>query len=109
MEHAVIKTINGFLNSKEGGTLVIGVADNGDALGLSTDGFENEDKMDLHLGNLIKSQLGTTTMLNIKPSFHDYKGERIFLVDCKPSKVPVYLKKGNDEEFYIRAGGSSAS
>lgn len=108
MEHAVIKTINGFLNSKEGGTLVIGVADNGDALGLSTDGFENEDKMDLHLGNLIKSQLGTTTMLNIKPSFHDYKGERIFLVDCKPSKVPVYLKKGNDEEFYIRAGGSSA-
>ena len=108
MEHAVMKTINGFLNSKEGGTLVIGVADNGDALGLSTDGFENEDKMDLHLGNLIKSQLGTTTMLNIKPSFHDYKGERIFLVDCKPSKVPVYLKKGNDEEFYIRAGGSSA-
>ena len=108
MEHAVMKTINGFLNSKEGGTLVIGVADNGDALGLSSDGFENEDKMDLHLGNLIKSQLGTTTMLNIKPSFHDYKGERIFLVDCKPSKVPVYLKKGNDEEFYIRAGGSYA-
>lgn len=108
MEHAVIKTINGFLNSKEGGTLVIGVADNGDALGLANDGFENEDKMDLHLGNLIKSQLGTITMLNIKPSFHDYKGERIFLVDCKPSKVPVYLKKGNDEEFYIRAGGSSA-
>jgi len=108
MEHAVIKTINGFLNSKEGGALVIGVADNGDALGLSSDGFENEDKMDLHLGNLIKSQLGTTTLLNIKPSFHDYKGERVFLVECKPSKVPVYLKKGNDEEFYIRAGGSSA-
>jgi hypothetical protein len=109
MEHAAIKTINGFLNSKEGGTLVIGVADNGDALGLATDGFENEDKMDLHLGNLIKSQLGTTSMLNIKPSFHDYKEERIFLVECKPSKVPVYLKKGNEEEFYIRAGGSSAS
>lgn len=108
MEHAAIKTINGFLNSKEGGTLVIGVADNGDALGLANDEFENEDKMELHLVNLIKSQLGTTTMLNINPSFHDYKGERIFLVDCKPSKVPVYLKKGNDEEFYIRAGGSSA-
>ena len=108
MEHSVIKTINGFLNSREGGTLVIGVADDGSALGLGNDLFENEDKMDLHLGNLISAQLGTTTMLNIKPSFHDYKGERIFLVDCKPSKVPVYLKKGNDEEFYIRAGGSSA-
>ena len=108
MEHSVIKTINGFLNSREGGTLVIGVADDGSALGLGNDLFENEDKMDLHLGNLISAQLGTTTMLNIKPGFHDYKGERIFLVDCKPSKVPVYLKKGNDEEFYIRAGGSSA-
>ena len=46
--------------------------------------------------------------LHIKPRFRDFKGERIFLVDCKPSKVPVYLKSGSDEEFYIRAGGSSA-
>ena len=108
MEHAVLKTINGFLNSKEGGTLVIGVADNGDALGLDTDGFPNEDKMDLHLGNIIKSQLGADTMLHIKPHFEDYKGKRVLLVDCKPSKVPVYLKNGGEEEFFIRAGGSSA-
>ena len=108
MEHAVLKTITGFLNSDEGGTLIVGVADNGDALGLASDKFANEDKMDLHLGNLIKTQLGTSTMLHIKPHFEDYKGERVLLVDCKPSKVPVYLKSGGDEEFYIRAGGSSA-
>jgi hypothetical protein len=107
MEHAVLKTINGFLNSKEGGTLVIGVADNGQALGLANDGFENEDKMDLHLCNLIKSQLGAPAMLNVIPKFEDYLGERILLVQCKPSKVPVYLKNGNEEEFYIRAGASS--
>ena len=47
-------------------------------------------------------------MLHIKPKFHDFNDERIFIVDCKPSKVPIYLKNGNDEEFYIRAGGSSA-
>lgn len=108
MEHAALKTINGFLNSKEGGTLVVGVDDDGNALGLATDGFPNEDKMDLHLGNLIKSQLGVASMLHIKPHFEDYKGERVLLVDCKPSKVPVYLKNGGSEEFYIRAGGSSA-
>ena len=34
MEHAVLKTINGFLNSMEGGSLVIGVDDEGTALGL---------------------------------------------------------------------------
>lgn len=107
MEHAVLKTIDGFLNS-DGGTLVIGLADNMTPLGLSNDGFPNEDKMDLHLGNLIKAQLGAETMLHIKPHFEDYGGERVFLVDCKPSKVPVYLKNGGEEEFYIRAGGSSA-
>ena len=51
MEHAIIKTINGFLNA-DGGTLVVGVNDNGEALGLDMDSFENEDKIELHLGNL---------------------------------------------------------
>lgn len=108
MEHAVLKTICGFLNSVEGGTLVIGLDDNGTPIGLNTDGFENEDKMDLHLGNLIKSQLGTSSMVNVTPKFETYKEDRIFLVYCRPSKIPVYLKNGNDEEFYIRAGASSA-
>ena len=108
MEHAVLKTINGFLNSREGGTLVIGLDDDGNPLGLEQDGFPNEDKMDLHLGNLIKSKLGMTAMLHITPQFVDYKEERVYLVKCKPSKVPIYLKNGNDEQFYIRAGGSSA-
>ena len=103
MEHAVLKTICGFLNSVEGGTLVIGLDDNGTPIGLNTDGFENVDKMDLHLGNLIKSQRGTSSMVNVTPKFETYKEDRIFLVYCRPSKIPVYLKNGNDEEFYIRA------
>ena len=107
MEHAVLKTLCGFLNS-DGGNLIMGVADNGDLVGLDIDGFPNEDKMDLHLGNLIKSRMGPETMLHIKPKFEDYKGGRAFMVECKPSKVPVYLKTGNEEEFFIRAGGSSA-
>lgn len=107
MEHAVLKTICGFLNS-EGGTLIIGVADDGKALGLGHDQFPNEDKMDLHLGNLVKAKMGSETMLHVKPRFEDYKGQRAYLVECKPSGKPVYLKNGADEEFFIRAGGSSA-
>jgi len=108
MEHAVLKTINGFLNSKEGGVLVVGVSDDGHAIGLENDAFENEDKMDLHLGNLIKSKLGVACMLHIKSHFEDYENKRVLLVDCKPSKLPVYLLNNGQEEFYIRAGGSSA-
>ena len=38
MEQAVLKTLAGFLN-KEGGTLVIGVADDGSPVGVGADGF----------------------------------------------------------------------
>ena len=77
-------------------------------VGWKADGFPNEDKMDLHLGNLIKSRLGASTMLHLKPSFTDYQGKRILVVEAKPSKVPVYLKNGGDDEFFVRTGASSA-
>jgi type I restriction enzyme R subunit len=109
IEYAALKTIAAFLNSREGGILLIGVKDDGEALGVEADGFPNEDKMNLHLVNLIKARLGAASMLNIKPHFEDYKGKRILIVDCLSSSSPVYLKNGNIEEFYIRAGASSAA
>ena len=99
MEHAILKTINGFLNSREGGNLVIGIADDGLPLGLEVDGFPNEDKMDLHLGNIIKERLGADTMLHIKPRFEDYKEKEFFIVECLPSQKPIYMKNGNEKSF----------
>ncbi len=109
MEHAALKTIAAFLNSLEGGTLVIGVSDAGGALGLEADKFPNEDKVNLHLVNLLKTRLGASSMLHIRPHFEDFEGKRVLVVDCTPSGQPVYLKNGKDEEFYIRAGASSTS
>jgi hypothetical protein len=43
IEHETLKTIAAFLNS-EGGTLLIGVSDSGEILGLDADGFENDDR-----------------------------------------------------------------
>ncbi len=37
METAVLKTVAAFLNSREGGTLLVGVADDGRVLGLESD------------------------------------------------------------------------
>ncbi|EKD26598.1 MAG: hypothetical protein ACD_79C01103G0001 [uncultured bacterium] len=51
MEFAVLKTIAGFLNS-EGGTLLIGLNDQGEIIGIKNDNFTNKDKMMLHLTNL---------------------------------------------------------
>jgi type I restriction enzyme R subunit len=109
MEHAVLKTIAAFLNSRDGGTLVIGVDDSGTALGLEADKFPNEDKMNLHLTNLIKAKLGASSMLNVNLQFEDLRGKRVLVVACAPSGAPVYMKSGTDEEFFIRAGASTAS
>jgi len=107
MEFAVLRTIAGFLN-RDGGKLVIGVSDSGEALGLDVDGFANEDKMNLHLVNLINSNIGKQYMMYISPRFEDYESSRAFVVDCQRSRSPVYLKRDKQELFYIRSGASTS-
>ena len=102
-----LKTIAGFLNS-HGGTLIIGVADDGDAIGIETDGFPSEDKMNLHLVNLIRTRIGPQYGLYIDPVFEEYDGQRVLRVDCSPSKSAVFVKDDNIERFYIRTGASTA-
>jgi len=106
MELAVLKTIAGFLNTN-GGILTIGVSDDGAALGIDADGFENEDKMSLHLVNLIKDRIGPTMMQFIHARFEDYDGCRVMVIECSKAKSPVFVKDGNIEHFYIRTGPST--
>ncbi len=107
MEYACLRTIAGFLN-RDGGRLVIGVADDGEPLGLSDDGFQNEDKMNLHLVNLVNSRIGPQFMMYVSPRFEDYQGKRAFVAECQPARSPVYLKDGNHEKFYVRTGASTS-
>jgi hypothetical protein len=107
MEMAVLKTIAGFLNSSGGGTLVVGVGDDGTPVGLGPDGFPNEDKMSLHLINLLKERLGGQHALNIHPHFDDYGSARALTVACKPAKAPVFVKDGAIERFFVRYGPST--
>ena len=57
LELAIVKTISGFLNTT-GGTLVVGVSDDGVPVGLGSDGFPNEDRMNLYLVDLLNSWIG---------------------------------------------------
>ena len=107
MEHSCLKTIAAFLNS-HGGYLLIGVADDGEAVGIETDGFPNEDKMNLHLVNLLKSRLGAQHLVHVEPRFETFGEKRVLVVKCKPSKLPVYIKDGNAEQFFVRTGAATA-
>jgi predicted HTH transcriptional regulator len=104
MELGVLKSIAAFVNSRAGGSLIIGVADDGGAVGIEVDKFPNEDKMNLHLVNLIKDRLGANHMLYIHPRFDDYGDVRVLVVDCLPGRSPVFVKDGNIERLFVRTG-----
>lgn len=106
MELAVLKTLAGFLNTK-GGILIIGMSDESEPIGIEVDGFFNEDKMNLHLVNLVKSQISPQAMTFIHTHFEDYKEKRIMIIECNKSPVVVFVKDGETERFYLRTGPST--
>ena len=106
MEKAVLKTIVAFLNSS-GGDLLIGVSDDGGIIGADVAAFENKDKMNLHLSNLISSQIGSAFLPYIWFRMVDFDGRTVIRVNCKPCRKPVFLKDGKLEIFYIRKGPQS--
>ncbi len=107
MHLSALKTITGFLNA-QGGTLLIGVADDGEVLGIETDKFPNEDKMGLHLVNLIKDRIGEVFLPYIHPHFEDEDGERVLSVRCEKGPRPAFLKDGKERRFFVRGGNAAA-
>jgi hypothetical protein len=108
IEYSALKTIAAFINSK-GGTLLIGVSDSKEIIGLEKDNFENSDKFSLHITNVLKTRLGKNSLPLINLKFIDFDGKTILKVECKKGDKPVFLKtQENEEEFYIRTGPSTA-
>ena len=107
IEHAVLKTLAGFLNTN-GGSLLIGVSDDGTPLGVEADGFPDEDKMNLHLVNIVNDRMGPSAWATIHANFDDYEDHRVMIMRCERSSSAVYLKNGNAEQFYIRTGPATA-
>ena len=106
MELAVLKTLAGFLNTN-GGMLVVGVSDDGSPVGIQVDEFDNEDKMSLHLVNIVKSRIGIPAMTTLHVHFDDHDDYRVMVVKCRKASTPVFVKDGDTERFNIRTGPST--
>lgn len=76
-------------------------------MGLGPDGFENEDKMNLHLTNLVRDKLGMQALTAMHVHFEDHEGERAMVVRAGKSQNPVFLKDQGQEQFYVRTGPST--
>lgn len=101
MHLAALKTIAGFLNA-QGGTLIIGVADDGKVVGLAADNFPNDDKMGLHLVNLIRDRIGALFLPYVHPHFDEQDGERVMVVECEKGPKAAFLKDGSNQRFFVR-------
>jgi predicted HTH transcriptional regulator len=116
LEEVIVKTVAAFANS-QGGTLLIGVSDSGEILGLEADYLSlegaNRDKFELHLRTLLSNAFGTAFVSSkLKVLFPTVGDVEICQVDIQPSANPLVLevkdKHGvRQEKFYVRSGNSS--
>jgi hypothetical protein len=111
LEGAVLKSLAGFLNSLDGGTLLIGVADNGDLIGLENDyqtlRKQNQDGFEQAIMTAIASNLGTDLCSNVSILFHVIDNKDICRLIVSPSVRPVFINQGNAPKLYVRTGGAS--
>jgi len=107
LQYAVLKTIAAFLNAG-GGTLLIGIADDGMPVGIGPDSFPSEDKMSLHLVNIIRDRIGELFGPYIHPEFVDHDGQRILFVRCERGPKPAFVKDGPAQWFYVRGANATS-
>jgi len=106
IELAWAKTIVAFMNSS-GGTLLLGVDDDGQILGLSSDRFKSTDKMLLHVNNVINAHIGAEHSQSIGIQVVSLDEKEVIIIECSASEMPSFLKTQDGDDMYIRLGPSS--
>ncbi len=116
LEDVILKTVAAFANC-EGGTLLIGVKDDGEILGLDRDygalGGADKDKYELHLRNLLNDKMSKGfAAQRVRADFPTVDGKEICRVAVERSRRPIFLvmpdRNGQPaEKFFVRSGNSS--
>ena len=110
-QKAVAKTLAAFLNG-QGGTLVIGLSDEGEVLGIERDLSTLHDKPDLDgfglaFTQIVGNYLGMDRAALIELTISEKDNKQLAVISCPPSDTPVFVEDGNEVEFWVRAGPSS--
>lgn len=107
LEKVIAKTVAGFLNS-EGGTLLIGVADDCTVLGIEHDlktiSRKDRDGYERALRQVLTNAMGVEFSQYQHVFFEEIEGKTVCIVRVEPSPKPVYLTDKGAAEFYVRIG-----
>jgi len=110
LEKVIIKTIDGFLNF-EGGTLLIGIDDNGEIIGIEKDistlKKKNIDGFQQLLINLISEYLGAEYSQYINITFEKVDNKSVCIVNIDKAPQSVFVREKDTKLFYIRSGNTT--
>lgn len=111
LEGVILKTLAGFLNSHIGGTLLIGIADNGEIIGLEKDYATlkkpNQDGFEQALMTAISANLGADLCQFVHILFHVIDDKEVCRLIVSPATRPVFLEQNNTPKFFVRTGGAT--
>jgi len=105
----IIKEIAAFMNSKLGGSIIIGVKDDGSIIGLEKDYEEinnqkaNSDGFNLYLCDSIKAKLGPNSFNLYHMDHFIVENKSVCEIEVEPSNKPIFFIN----EFYTRNGSQS--
>ncbi len=96
IEWAVTKTVAGFMNG-HGGTLLVGVEDDGKVIGLEEDltifSKKNTDAWELWLTELLIQDIGKAATANVTVRFGLIESRVVARIDVAPASEPVYTRR----------------
>ena len=106
----ILKTVAAFLNT-QGGTLLVGISDDGQPLGIQKDleSLNNsEDLFERHVTQALFNALGETVVsAYVRLAFGEIDGLRVCAVDVQPSPEPAWLDEASQDLFFVRTGNQS--
>jgi serine/threonine protein kinase len=112
VQKAITKSVAAFLNTG-GGSLIIGVGDTGEPVGIEVD-FEllaesqrTRDGWELRLKDLLANSLGPDAMKGVAIRYEVSGAKTIAIVDVERRPRETWLRDGQIEEFYVRVANAS--
>lgn len=108
MEREIVKAVSGFMNA-HGGTLLIGVRDDHEVIGLDNDyrlttkrGRSPRDSFENWLTDLLDNAIGKPALANVSVSFEELDGQDVCCIEVRPSQTPVYASGKQTKDFFVR-------
>jgi len=111
LRKSCLKTIAAFMNS-DGGTLLIGVEDNGNILGLEKDLSllgGSRDKLEQTLVNMISDEIGPALSHYYRIRFESVGDKLVCVVEADEVSDGVFVGGDKGQEFFVRAGNTTRS